>query len=431
MKQFSIILLFVALLFSGGCATHPQVMAPVEDALIHGDYEQAQSLVAGLKDMEKGKDRVLFYFHAGLVSHLNGEYEMSNQYFDKADEQIEQLYTRSVSAEAAAFVSNDLVISYRGEDFETVLIHYYMALNYLLMGELEEALVECRRVNIKLDELNTRYDDNKNVYKADAFVHYLMGIIYEANGDVNNAFVAYRNAVDVYEADYSNFYGLSVPSQLKDDFLRTAEAQGASAVLNEYRDKWDIADWTHPRESYDLGRLVVIWDNGLAPYKGEDAIEVPFEDYYLRVAFPVYIARASKLANVQIQAGQQASKSEKVEDITLIAMKNLDDRKQRVIAKAAARGVAKYALKEKVEDEFGETAGCIVNIFNVATERADTRAWQTLPDEIHIGSMFLEPDRYDVKLDFMDHYNQVDFSDTFEDLQISKRRTTFITYRTF
>ena len=92
---------------------------------------------------------------------------------------------------------------YAGEDHELVLMHYFKALNFLRMNQFDEALVECRRINNKLNLLNDRYEKKKNRYRRDAFALNLMGIAYEASGDVNNAFIAYRNAYEAYDEDYT------------------------------------------------------------------------------------------------------------------------------------------------------------------------------------------------------------------------------------
>lgn len=43
----------------------------------------------------------------------------------------------------------------------------------------------------------------------------LQGIIYEMGGDINNAFIAYRNAADVYLQSNDTYYGVELPGQLK------------------------------------------------------------------------------------------------------------------------------------------------------------------------------------------------------------------------
>jgi hypothetical protein len=100
----------------------------------------------------------------------------------------------------------------QGEDFEQVIVLYFMALNYLMLGDLQGALVDCRRVNTLLRELNDSYE-HTIVYKTDAFSLYLSGILYDAMGEVNDAFIDYRNAYNAYREDYQEYYGTPVPEQ--------------------------------------------------------------------------------------------------------------------------------------------------------------------------------------------------------------------------
>src|SRR5690606_5625481 len=77
-----------------------------------------------------------------------------------------------------------------------------------------EALVEAKRINIKLLEFNEKYSENKNKYSEDAFSQILQGIIYESTGDINNAFIAYRNAYEIYERNNNQYFGVPLPEQL-------------------------------------------------------------------------------------------------------------------------------------------------------------------------------------------------------------------------
>ncbi|MEI9808406.1 MAG: hypothetical protein WDO16_11350 [Bacteroidota bacterium] len=62
----------------------------------------------------------------------------------------------------------------------------------------------------------------------------LQGMIYEKNGDINNAFIAYRNAVDVFVKNNNSYYGIRMPEQLKKDLLRTASQNGFVDEISRY-----------------------------------------------------------------------------------------------------------------------------------------------------------------------------------------------------
>src|SRR3546814_12510718 len=106
-------------------------------------------------------------------------------------------------------------------------------------SDLEEALAECRRVNIRLQQLSDKYHSERK-YQRDAFIHNLMGIIYQSAGDLNNASIAYRNALEIYESDYRDLFSVAVPLQLKTDMLNAAGWMGFTDAFKAYQTRFDM-----------------------------------------------------------------------------------------------------------------------------------------------------------------------------------------------
>src|SRR5262245_58372875 len=105
------------------------------------------------------------------------------------------------------------------------------------MSKYEEAIVECRRLSIRMQKLTDKYS-SENKYQRDAFCHTLMGIIYQASKDYNNAFIAYRNALEIYDEDYTRLFGVSAPGQLKIDLMNTAYWSGFREEFQAYREQF-------------------------------------------------------------------------------------------------------------------------------------------------------------------------------------------------
>jgi hypothetical protein len=92
-----------------------------------------------------------------------------------------------------------------------------------------------------------------------------------------------------------------------------------------------------------------------------------------------------------------------VEDLNGIARKNLEDHSTRDVAAAIARlavkaGIAEAGeslVREATDDEdLAEGVGFVLSLIGASTERADLRAWLTLPAQIHMARMILpEGDR--------------------------------------
>ena len=71
-----------------------------------------------------------------------------------AEQRIDDLYTESLAGHVGAFLINENTLPYRGEDFEGVMINFYRALNYIQLGNVDEAMVEARKVKEKLLVIN-------------------------------------------------------------------------------------------------------------------------------------------------------------------------------------------------------------------------------------------------------------------------------------
>jgi hypothetical protein len=55
-----------------------------------------------------------------------------------------------------------------------------------------------------------------------------------------------------------------------------------------------------------------------------------------------------------------------------------------ITTRAIARAVVKHKTQERVEEKRGAMMGFLATVVNVATERADTRSWTTLPQTIQL-----------------------------------------------
>jgi len=452
MKIKTLTILLLAMLY--GCATYYEQNTKLQGLITSGQFEAADKALAKDTKGEQGKNRYLYFCNRGVVAFMNGQYELSNNYFNKADYYVED-FSKSVGNQALALVTNPMVKPYRPEDFEAVLVHFYKALNYLYLKDYEGALVECRRVNIVLQKLNDKYKKNKNKYSRDAFAHCMMGLIYEATGNANDAFIAYRNALEIYEDDYKKLFGVQVPEQLKQDLMRTAHQLGFRNELDFYQNKFGL---TYEPEDPDKGHLVFFWLNGFGPVKDEWSINFTNTGYndgwitlaneeqnltfpiyigsksardqqafknlsFMRVAFPKYKERKPVFNQGHLVANGQNYPLELGEDINAVAFQCLKDRMMREMASGIARLATKKALEELARNE-NENLGTVLSIVNAMTEKADTRNWQSLPYSISYCRIPLDEGNQTVELQTKGSMqNSVPFTFT-----IKKNQTTFFAF---
>ena len=228
------------------CAPSLHHQALVEQNLLAHRYTDADAVVEKNKEDYGERNALLYYFDRGMLLHLAGRYEESNVFFEKAGALVEALYTQSVSTHAGALLTNDNLLPYEGEDFEKVLIHLFSALNYASMGQWDEALVEARRVDARLNLLNDRYSP-KSVYKEDAFARYLSGILYEARGESNDAFISYRKAYEAFQ-EYQKFYRTPIPERIGSDLITLSK-------ILRLREEQHAKRFRHSASPFPPGRL--------------------------------------------------------------------------------------------------------------------------------------------------------------------------------
>ncbi|MYA70353.1 hypothetical protein F4Y19_09770, partial [Candidatus Poribacteria bacterium] len=123
-----------------GCAGYKfqEVIEPLET----GNPENAYTYLQ--KHAPKEPD-IPYQFEFGLVAHYANHFAESSAALDIAGDIAEDRYTKSVSKELGSLVTSDKLRPYSATEYERLLSHYYRALNYAYLNQLDGALVECRR----------------------------------------------------------------------------------------------------------------------------------------------------------------------------------------------------------------------------------------------------------------------------------------------
>lgn len=386
-------------------------------AVYNGNIDKAEALMADEKWEKPERNKLLFYLNKGTVLWMNGKNMESNQYFLKADLFVED-YRKNYARETASLLINPNYSTYHGETFEQVLIHYYATINFVQLNDFDNALIACKRMIETSQRLNDLMG-NKNKYKRDAFAHNLLGMIYDAQGEYNNAFIAYRNAYNIYKEDYLPQLGTAIPLQLKKDILRTAKIISFSEELRQYEEEFGLKAEVIPENT---APLVFFWNNGLGPIKDENSINFviyPLQNGYVnfvnadlglsfpiyvgepdkqrsladlnivRVAWPRYVSRVPLYKNAVIKDSLNRTFAlDMAEDINAIAYKSLDDRMVKEISEAILRLAFKQIAINLAKKE-NEAAGAALSILSAASEKADTRNWQLLPYSINYTRAYL------------------------------------------
>ncbi|NLR63295.1 hypothetical protein HGH92_03160 [Chitinophaga varians] len=417
--------LALAVPFFFSCRTYNHAVAPYYQAVSEGRFGEASTELDKARFFRYGRNKLLFNMEKGKTAFLQGRYHESNLYFNAADSILSGHRGSRVLDQTLGLVINPAMQIYQGEDFERLLIHYYKSINYLKLHQLEDAEVEARRISLGTYALNDRKKNNDKKYSNDAFSLIVQGIVYESAGDINNAFISYRNAADIFlKAPDHRYYGVDLPAQLQVDLLRTADQLGFQQEVQYYEQQFGRV--YQRTADNDGGAVLVIWENGLAPVKAESnffftltergpgnfvftdpntQIFIPF-DFNLfpqdschrlrrhleafRVAFPSYVEQPLYYTTADIQRDSTFSTTlEKVEDVNQLAFRTLQER----FLKEMGLALTRLAIKKLAEYEIrknDEVAGELFNLLSTLAEKADTRNWQSLPHSIYYSRIPLK-----------------------------------------
>ncbi len=360
------------LLLMTGCSTYSMV-----EVYTFLEAGQPESAFAYTEKMAPKNQKLPFLFEHGLVAHYANRFPESNTALSLAEDISEDLYTRSVSKEGLALLTNDNVRPYPGTRFERLLSHYYRILNYIYLNQLDGALVECRRVT---NLMNTYKAENANYdFFAAGFLAYLSAMCFEAAGDWNDAFISYRQA-EAYYQRASEKTGVKMPHDVGHSLVRLARRLGFNQEASDYQKHYGEP----AARPTGTGELVLFYENGYIPGKYEKTLTFPilktdtkleaFEErnqdnertaedfaeillkrdrdgrsykdvdieYILHVAMPAISSRRPDITGISVQTETGQQRGVLVADLETIAIETFSAQESTILARTMTRTVLKY-----------------------------------------------------------------------------------------
>lgn len=436
-------LLFVsilALLLLSSCATYNQKLHSYHQHLNKGDYKTASAILDQNSFLQKPRNQTLYLAEKGRIEHLQGNYKESNFYLNQADN-ITEDQTKTVSDAVKGTLLNPMMQVYKMQDFEKFMIHFYKALNYCSLNNMEDAIVEARRITLHNNQLNDIKGAAK-IYNSDPFSLMVQGFLYEKNKDINNAFISYRNAANIFASQKDNTWlNTPIPNQLKKDVVRTAAWMGFKDEQQHFETMFNEV---YTKDTSSGGSLIIFWEHGKAPVKEEQNIILTlvknqgglltYQDengtygipipvnlnqsetiglgsiQTFRIALPKYSIITSNDVAASVSINGATLTMQPVMNINSIAKEVMKENRKRDIINALTRLVAKKAIeigaKESAKaivknndtsddkgenaDDIGAIVGAAFQAYSFFSEKADTRNWQTLPSGIEFVKVPLQ-----------------------------------------
>ena len=396
---------------------------------------QIEKYEAAVKKIDKAraneiytkKDRVLFYLDKGMVQHYKGDYVKSNEDFHEAENDMEELFTKSISKAALSYLLNDNALDYYGEVYENIYVNIFKALNYANLDDFDGAYVEINRVNDKLRELDVKYgqmieslnksDDAKikientqTEFSSDVLSHYLSYIIYRAEGERDDARISHEKMVQAWKTqpdiyDFAKPSSISAEPKLNGTYLNiiafTGLAPYKKAVggkITTYKDMIGISGLDMPISVPNI------------PFPGSK------EGYHFKFSFPVINTANSNISKIVVRIdGKNTYTLDLLEDMGKVAIKSFNKNRKIIYIKTVVRtvlkGLAAAEAKKKLKKEtkakggWGTLLDAVVDVSVDATENADLRCWRMMPRYCSVGEIPITTGSHDIEIEFMNKNN--------------------------
>jgi uncharacterized protein len=384
------------------------------DSELHRTLDQASSgnLDGAIRILESNnrlpdKD-LLYYLELGMLQRLGNRYQESQQSWMAASARV-QMLEQSVLGDASnlvrgasSYLINDKLRRYEGHDYERVMLLTHIALNYLAMGDYENARVAIKQTHeleAVIAELRSkeiaRVEEQARERGARTSLKELNGYPVETidNPEVNALKNSYQSALSHYLAGFI-YEALGEPSLAAAGYRLANELQPDQPVLEEALRGLDQRVGA-PGDG--LTDVLFVIASGSAPTlrSQQFRLPIPVQDrlVVLSVSFPVLAAASmpQRSMGLTVDDGPPLAAAP-ITSIDLMARRRLKDDMPGIMLRATVRSTASAVLQYQAQRAgdnknaaaFGAVAA-LVAVGSMVMESADDRTWRTLPSEIAIA----------------------------------------------
>ena len=462
---FAAVLLVVA---GSGCATYTGSLREAKDAVADGQTRRGVTELNGAMKLEEkhqipdkltGKNTLILLERATLLQAM-GKYKLAARDMMIADQQLDWLDIGAQGkAKIGKYMFSGTSVKYRAPPYERLLLNTFNMINFMAMGDFEEAKVEARRFTI-IEHFFVNDDDKQILPESLAFGNYLGGVSFEAAGDYREAARYYGKAwhyglqTDAFRRRLGDL--LQMTGYKPNDIL--AQQSDELSKLDLEVDKGEPLSHAEYRKKYVDGQVLVIVQTGMVPYKEgkrypigraltyasahhhhyaltaeerRQANELAVSGALKWISFPVLTEQGlppTRAVDLAIDGSEHpihmgTNVERQVEHgWDQIAGALMAAAITRMITRAVAGAAAREGVKAATQKSgLGVLAQVAVEGGMAAADTPDTRSWSMLPARVRFTRKKLGPGRHQVEV-------QIDGKTDEKSVEVSESGPTIINF---
>lgn len=394
-----------------------------------------------------------------MAQHYEKQYSYSAATFNRADILMEQARTKSLTQTAGSVVLNENIMDYNGNIYEYLLINAFNSLNYYNLGNLEEALVEIRKIENKQKLYVNLYGDlvlseevedyaslekagsymsldmrriyesvprdarESDIYKDSAFAHYLATLLYLQYGG---------GSPELHARQYRSLWSKNNQATLDED-LSIPKGYGrldfialGGKIIQRHERELYFPDY----DGDGIGDFIpslIIDDVSIPAFRLKYVYPAIYEDADGHVAFP-----GTKIAEIRVVLSDGRETVLKlVENFDLAVQKDVASKAKKAfvrslfrstLKKASAVSAAAVAISSTPEDfRFLSEMAAIASLEAVdLAETADIRQAGNLPSSVYGGGFTLKSGIYSGRIEYFDGNGKCIHYEEFSNVQVKE-----------
>jgi len=414
-------LFLFALTFLSGCTTYDDQVREVRSHYLSGNYELAQQLTA--KEVESsgdsGTDGLIWQLENAAILRTAGKFPESSLAFERARTLYAQYLDEAkikIVKGGAAMLSTPANLPYYGTGYDGIMIDTYQTLNALQLGKLDEARVSITRSYLLQQEIVQANADRIEKEKAELAKDANTQRSLEQNKGLTDLtetsgfeseLKAYSDYVNPFAVYLDGLYHLTQALDSSDVERARKSLERASAFAPQNATvSNDLAIASLAVSLPNLPPSVyLIFETGMAPSLDQVRIDIPIiitAVSYVGVSFPKLHFHHDCIPYLFFQSpGSQQQKTERVVSMDAVITREFKNNLPSILGKAIAAAVTKtvaataanLAAKEADNVWVSLAVQATTAAYQLATNVADTRSWQTLPKEIQLARIDMPKER--------------------------------------
>ena len=396
-KYFLSVLTLSSLFLLNACSNHGKSANDFENSLIQ-NFCSKEFFSQNMEKVNKNDDPIYIGLNSGLIARNCGDYNISNNFFDKVEDSYKfdvDLENGGVKAAktTTGVLVNDAIFDYDGSLYERTMVNAYKGLNFMSEGDFKNARVEFKRALLRQDkakeyfanEIAKNKKDLEKAQKEDPnFKKNLSDASKQINEQYSLLFKEYSTSKN-YTNPYISYLA-SIFYFMDRDYTLARDIFKEIKILNS-KNKEIIKEWNAIREPNKNKKYIfVVYENGLGLIKEEFKMTIPIilPDSLASapIALPTLKKRALSYEFLNVNK-QKTTELVNLDDVVATEFKvNLPSLVTKTITSTILKTVVNAAVAKN--DSTGGLLTLASNITTNAITQADLRSWRGLPKNISV-----------------------------------------------